>query len=1072
MIGSDMDSDNISMLVGETFGQAIIDTGCPKTVCGAEWFNVYLESLSSKDRAHIRHKRSSNKFRFGDGKIYRSKNRYTLPIFIGGEKQFLRVDVIDLCIPLLISRSSLERANARIDIGNGTITLLGTEVPLTTSNSGHLCLSIGRSQYDHDHTETKRVFSSLFSSPFGMYSDLDDLKRKVTKLHTQFAHPHPDRLIKLVKDSGIDDPKVVSAIKEVSSQCDTCRRFKKKPLKPAVGFPLASEFNQTVALDLKQFGPNLYILHMVDHLSRYGSACVIRNKKKETIVKGILEYWVRIFGSPNKFLSDNGGEFVNKDLTDFAEKYNVTIKTTAAESAWSNGLVEKHNGLLANVIDKIMDDDKECPLDIAVHWACAAKNSLSNVYGFSPNIIVFGRNPNYPSVMSNKPPGNNPTCISEYIAQNLNAMYIARQALVEQESSEKLRRALCRKSRSYSDSVYCQGDLVYYWRDNSQSCHGPATVVGKDCQQVLLKHGGSYLRVHPCRLQHYKNDSNTSSTDVSPTQTSSHVSTADGIPNSLVTSEPDDETDSNDDSPPDISPTSSNTLVAPNPDSNSSNWTTVKSKQDLPKPNSSIECLFPGNESPIQCTVISKGGKSSTSNWHYLNIQEEEQSHGKCCSFKNVSWRPTDNQEDSTSAVEETFFTSSDDDVQFKAAKQEEIQKWKDFDTFSEVPNQGQRTISTRWVCTRKLKGSHVVNKARLVARGFEEDTKSLKTDSPTCSKECLRLLLAIVAANSWTLHSLDVKSAFLQGIEMTREVFIKPPKEANTDMLWKCKKAPYGLGDAGRHWYLRVLKELLAAGFIQCSYDKAIFMCYLEQQLIGIIACHVDDLLFGGTDYFHQNIVSRIRSVFVIGSEENTKLKYLGLQIEQSSSGISLSAKQYAVSVKQVDLTSAESHDEKVKCCKQFAGQINWLVGQARPDLAFASCAFSNCINTDLEKCSAMSNKIVRKINNQDVTLHFYNDIDITNIRVVTFCDASFKNLPNCGSQGGFISFLVDEQGNYCSLSWQSRKVRRVVKSTIAAESLAALEAAEMTVYLVSVIKDILCLKQVDSIIICDNRS
>ena len=75
MIGSDMDSDNISMLVGETFGQAIIDTGCPKTVCGAEWFNVYLESLSSKDRAHIRHKRSSNKFRFGDGKIYRSKNR-------------------------------------------------------------------------------------------------------------------------------------------------------------------------------------------------------------------------------------------------------------------------------------------------------------------------------------------------------------------------------------------------------------------------------------------------------------------------------------------------------------------------------------------------------------------------------------------------------------------------------------------------------------------------------------------------------------------------------------------------------------------------------------------------------------------------------------------------------------------------------------------------------------------------------------------------------------------------------------------------------------------------------------
>ena len=79
-------------------------------------------------------------------------------------------------------------------------------------------------------------------------------------------------------------------------------------------------------------------------------------------------------------------------------------------------------------------------------------------------MIVFGRNPNYPSVMDNRPPGNNITCISDYIAKNLNAMHNARQALIQQESSEKLRRALCRKSRTYSDSVYCQGDLVYYWR--------------------------------------------------------------------------------------------------------------------------------------------------------------------------------------------------------------------------------------------------------------------------------------------------------------------------------------------------------------------------------------------------------------------------------------------------------------------------------------------------------------------------------------------------------------------------------------------------------------------------------
>ena len=56
--------------------------------------------------------------------------------------------------------------------------------------------------------------------------------------------------------------------------------------------------------------------------------------------------------------------------------------------------------------------------------------------------------------------------------------------------------------RSYSDAVYCHGDLVYYKRLDSPKWKGPASVLGKEGQQVLLKHGGRYIRVHPCRLTH------------------------------------------------------------------------------------------------------------------------------------------------------------------------------------------------------------------------------------------------------------------------------------------------------------------------------------------------------------------------------------------------------------------------------------------------------------------------------------------------------------------------------------------------------------------------------------------
>ena len=55
-------------------------------------------------------------------------------------------------------------------------------------------------------------------------------------------------------------------------------------------------------------------------------------------------------------------------------------------------------------------------------------------------------------------------------------------------------------------------------------------------------------------------------------------------------------------------------------------------------------------------------------------------------------------------------------------------------------------------------------------------------------------------------------------------------------------------------------------------------------------------------------------------------------------------------------------------------------------------------------------------------------------------YTDASFANLPGDGSQGAFIIFLVDQSGARSPIFWQTRKIRRVVKSTLSAEALALL--------------------------------
>ena len=131
---------------------------------------------------------------------------------------------------------------------------------------------------------------------------------------------------------------------------------------------------------------------------------------------------------------------------------------------------------------------------------------------------------------------------------------------------------------------------------------------------------------------------------------------------------------------------------------------------------------------------------------------------------------------------------------QYAKAKALELDNLNRPDVFEEVPDYGQDALTTRWVCTSKTVGSKNVLKARLVARGFEEQNLTdIERDSPTCSRESLRLVLATVAIKSWKIRSVDIKTAFLQGERLDRHVYLKPPVEANSKgKLWKLNKCVY----------------------------------------------------------------------------------------------------------------------------------------------------------------------------------------------------------------------------------------------------------------------------------------
>ncbi|KAK3862758.1 hypothetical protein Pcinc_031405 [Petrolisthes cinctipes] len=181
------------------------------------------------------------------------------------------------------------------------------------------------------------------------------------------------------------------------------------------------------------------------------------------------------------------------------EAFNIKMMATSAESPWSNGTCKLQNAVIGDIVRKIMADC-QCDLDVALAWAISARNALVNYSGFSPNQLVFGLNPALPNVYVNDPPALEPTTSSEIVRDNLNALQLARQEFIKVESGEWFARALRHNIRLSDFNDIQNGDEVFYKRNDSHEWHGPGVVIGRDGKQILVRHGGVYVRVHVCRL--------------------------------------------------------------------------------------------------------------------------------------------------------------------------------------------------------------------------------------------------------------------------------------------------------------------------------------------------------------------------------------------------------------------------------------------------------------------------------------------------------------------------------------------------------------------------------------------
>ena len=225
---------------------------------------------------------------------------------------------------------------------------------------------------------------------------------------------------------------VCQLLQELVTQCDTCQKYKWTPPKPSVCLPLASDFNDTVTVDLHELEHGTWYLHIIDIFTRFSAGCIMKTKRASEFVTKFLKCWISVHGCPTKLFSDNGGEFDNEEVRVMAEKFNIEVKTTPAYSPWSNGVLDRHNRTLTEILLQVKSENK-CTWEDALNWALMAKNALTNIHGFSSYQLVCGRNPKIPSIFHDRLPALEDIPHNATVASHLNAMYSAQKAFTEAE---------------------------------------------------------------------------------------------------------------------------------------------------------------------------------------------------------------------------------------------------------------------------------------------------------------------------------------------------------------------------------------------------------------------------------------------------------------------------------------------------------------------------------------------------------------------------------------------------------------------------------------------------------------
>jgi len=307
---------------------------------------------------------------------------------------------------------------------------------------------------------------------------------------------------------------------------------------------------------------------------------------------------------------------------------------------------------------------------------------------------------------------------------------------------------------------------------------------------------------------------------------------------------------------------------------------------------------------------------------------------------------------------------------------------------------------------------------------------------------------------------NLKNKTAFLRGkADSKNPLAMEPPIELRKklalpeDQVCALVGNAYGRVDAPLLFYKELTRQLQKLGFRIHPLEPCVFLLesYKDhhRKVHGILGTHVDDGVCGGDEYFHQQL-EKLKTVLPFGSFKQRKFTFTGIALEQLPDfSVSCSQEDYVRQIPAIDIgrtrriqpDSPVSESELSKL-RGLVGSLQYAVTHTRPDIASKLGEVQTQISGATVNTLILANKVLRECQEQSQVKICFRHIPIDDVTHISFGDASFASPKQLSSFQGSIIFATNskmeknEQAPVSPLTWSSKKIARVVRSTLSAEA------------------------------------